>query len=340
MEGRKTSEKARDSPIVVRHTPKKTNQPPMKLEVGQGAFYFSIELPPSKITSKRSGTTSKSGTPKGEETPTRTRTPSPLKNASPTRRRRSRYAHKDDTQPAEAKGNDPPEPSKTFVWYTNEDDAQAKPGSANSHSKNAQSTKDVQLKKDLCFGTNLRQLNHKKTEASRLNAYRLDFRRKPRHLQSQKIRWPGLIILEPRHKNCNLPFHYVKLIRDPRPIRQGPTGHRKPRRRGHTRDSQSEPSSGTSSLQAVQADGEKGIEETRQRHEEYQVRHAYPGGDLVGATPALAKDDCVAAAKRKDSQSKGADKTVAAGRARPRAGSAVSSNDEVRQMHMLVGKTL
>ena len=85
MEGRKTSEKARDSPIVVRHTPKKTNQPPMKLEVGQGAFYFSIELPPSKITSKRSGTTSKSGTPKGEETPTRTRTPSPLKNASPTK---------------------------------------------------------------------------------------------------------------------------------------------------------------------------------------------------------------------------------------------------------------
>lgn len=85
MEGRKLSEKARNSPVVVRHTPKKTNQPPMKLEVGQGAFYFSIELPPSKITTKKSGTTSKSGTPKGGETPTRSRTPSPLKNASPTK---------------------------------------------------------------------------------------------------------------------------------------------------------------------------------------------------------------------------------------------------------------
>ncbi|KAG9185408.1 hypothetical protein G6011_07952 [Alternaria panax] len=85
MEGRKTSEKARDSPVVVRHTPMKANQPPMKLEVGQGAFYFSIELPPKKTTPKKSGMASKNGTPKGPETPTRTRTPSPLKNASPTK---------------------------------------------------------------------------------------------------------------------------------------------------------------------------------------------------------------------------------------------------------------
>ncbi|KAI4933990.1 uncharacterized protein J4E92_003660 [Alternaria infectoria] len=85
MESQKSFEKARDSPVVVRHTPKRPQPSPMKLEVGQGAFYFSIELPPNKITPKKSGTTSKSQTPKGEDTPTRTRTPSPLKKASPTK---------------------------------------------------------------------------------------------------------------------------------------------------------------------------------------------------------------------------------------------------------------
>ncbi|KAI4942720.1 hypothetical protein J4E91_009889 [Alternaria rosae] len=85
MESQKSFEKACDSPVVVRHTPKKTHPSPMKLEVGQGAFYFSIELPPNKITPKKSGTTSKNQTPKGEDTPTRTRTPSPLKKASPSK---------------------------------------------------------------------------------------------------------------------------------------------------------------------------------------------------------------------------------------------------------------
>jgi hypothetical protein len=85
MEGQRPSEKARDSPVVVRHTPQKTHQSPMKLEVAPGAFYFSIELPASKITSTKSGTKSKTGTPKGGHTPTRTQTPSPLKNARPTK---------------------------------------------------------------------------------------------------------------------------------------------------------------------------------------------------------------------------------------------------------------
>jgi hypothetical protein len=95
------------------------SESPIKLEVGQNAFYFSIELPTSKITPKKTGTpTSKATTPRdaGQETPTKpptvkelaaryqetdlgtpTKRSSPLKNANsvkddpatPTRRTRS-----------------------------------------------------------------------------------------------------------------------------------------------------------------------------------------------------------------------------------------------------------
>jgi hypothetical protein len=98
----------RNSPAKARPTPAhRKSESPIKLEVGQNAFYFSIELPVSKITPKKNGTPTIKATTPGRDigtpgTPTKTptvkelaaryqetdsgtptRKSSPLKHASP-----------------------------------------------------------------------------------------------------------------------------------------------------------------------------------------------------------------------------------------------------------------
>ncbi|KAI8930937.1 hypothetical protein NX059_011952 [Plenodomus lindquistii] len=79
---RDTPSKNADSPTKVRATPVKHSGSPAKLEIGQNGFYFSMEIPMSKITPKKQASPQK-GSQAG--TPTR-RTPSPLKNETPVKR--------------------------------------------------------------------------------------------------------------------------------------------------------------------------------------------------------------------------------------------------------------
>ncbi|KAF1937686.1 hypothetical protein EJ02DRAFT_48934 [Clathrospora elynae] len=82
--------KGSDSPTRGPQSPVKRSAPPIKqqLEVGANGFYFSCELPMSKVTPKKEDTPSKTATPKKDSeagAESRTRTPSPLKKTSPMR---------------------------------------------------------------------------------------------------------------------------------------------------------------------------------------------------------------------------------------------------------------
>ncbi|CAO2650178.1 Nn.00g014700.m01.CDS01 [Neocucurbitaria sp. VM-36] len=72
--------KGRDSAAKGRESPSK-----QKLEIGQNGFYFSCELPMSKVTPKKGGTPKKTGSPDDKDGTTgiqSKRPPSPLKNSS------------------------------------------------------------------------------------------------------------------------------------------------------------------------------------------------------------------------------------------------------------------
>ncbi|CBY01355.1 predicted protein [Plenodomus lingam JN3] len=75
---RDTPTKERETPAKVRATPKHRGSP-ATLEIGPNGFYFSCEIPLSKITPKKPASPPKSSQ---AGTPTR-RTPSPLKNVTP-----------------------------------------------------------------------------------------------------------------------------------------------------------------------------------------------------------------------------------------------------------------
>ncbi|KAH7082838.1 hypothetical protein BKA63DRAFT_583972 [Paraphoma chrysanthemicola] len=124
---RQSPAKGRESPSRGRESPTKGRESPtkQKLEIGQNGFYFSCELPMSKVTPKKSGTP-------GATTP-RTRTPSPTKHsgvlevASPTKKvalKAADYAHlegglsspvKKMNTPTKTLHGLTPNPSKTTV---------------------------------------------------------------------------------------------------------------------------------------------------------------------------------------------------------------------------------
>ncbi|KAH9878142.1 hypothetical protein J1614_003359 [Plenodomus biglobosus] len=78
--------KDRESPTKARATPTKNHGSPARLEIGQNGFYFSCEIPISKVVPKKQASPQK-GSRAG--TPTR-RTPSPLKNETPVKRNRAK----------------------------------------------------------------------------------------------------------------------------------------------------------------------------------------------------------------------------------------------------------